>query len=423
MYKNIAELCSIIIMLLISANIMARDIVTEVLIIGDTSYLDSAIEKEHIEHFSKHDLRLLRNTIFAKYGYEFTSEDLKKHFSRFSWYKGNKTNVQKELTGTDWTNVAVIQAREKSAAASPHSIGERFVLSEKIYAIDYPNVVEGVRIDGEIIAFANKTEIARAKIIDNEFELYLNEVPPEILKKWDAGYAEHLRFLEILKDSGVDYPNEFYYCSDPETQIADIKFEITGTVIDLLGKKRSLYSYYFPGEEDRIGVYRFSYVYADRDAIIRRAGDDRNDFGLDFKWIRNEQLKKGWNKLRHHQIFVGNYGVTGNHSFRATETTSEKGVFNITFHEKQTTTLQGEIVIETDGEMQGEYYLVLDEPLITRKFSNEKIISHRVLLLFDPGLYEIPGPGKYMLYGDIDRTMRMEKDVMFHVVEIEKRGD
>jgi hypothetical protein len=36
--------------------------------------------------YSKEELRLLRNTIYAQYGYDFNSPDLKKYFSQFAWY-------------------------------------------------------------------------------------------------------------------------------------------------------------------------------------------------------------------------------------------------------------------------------------------------------------------------------------------------
>jgi len=36
--------------------------------------------------YSKEELRLLRNTIYAQYGYDFNSPDLKEYFSQFAWY-------------------------------------------------------------------------------------------------------------------------------------------------------------------------------------------------------------------------------------------------------------------------------------------------------------------------------------------------
>lgn len=36
--------------------------------------------------YSKEELRLLRNTVYAQYGYDFNNPDLKKYFSQFAWY-------------------------------------------------------------------------------------------------------------------------------------------------------------------------------------------------------------------------------------------------------------------------------------------------------------------------------------------------
>ena len=54
---------------------------------------------------NKHELRLLRNTIYAKHGYTFNSKDMQDHFSQFAWYKGTKNNVEAELTETDRENI------------------------------------------------------------------------------------------------------------------------------------------------------------------------------------------------------------------------------------------------------------------------------------------------------------------------------
>ena len=87
---------------------------TDVIMGGDFSYLNNEIKTMDISKFSKGELRILRNSIFAKYGYIFVSDDLREHFSQFSWYNGSHTNVQTELTSTDWKNVASIQLLEIS---------------------------------------------------------------------------------------------------------------------------------------------------------------------------------------------------------------------------------------------------------------------------------------------------------------------
>jgi hypothetical protein len=85
---------------------------TEIVINGNTSYLDNLLEVDKINNFSKNELRILRNTIFAKYGYKFTSDDLTVHFSQFPWYEGSKTSVENELTLIDWRNIELIKILE-----------------------------------------------------------------------------------------------------------------------------------------------------------------------------------------------------------------------------------------------------------------------------------------------------------------------
>jgi hypothetical protein len=113
-FHRIWKICSIIAMLIISPNVMAQDIVTDIIHNGNISYLDNIIETETISNLKKHELRILRNTIFAKYGYIFTSDDLATHFSRFIWYNGVTKNVKKKLTRIDWINIALIQSLERS---------------------------------------------------------------------------------------------------------------------------------------------------------------------------------------------------------------------------------------------------------------------------------------------------------------------
>jgi hypothetical protein len=81
---------------------------------GNISLLDTEIHIEQLCSFSKSDLRILRNTIYAKSGYQFQSSDLKNHFSKFSWYTGTKVNVDNELSKIDKTNIQLIQRIESN---------------------------------------------------------------------------------------------------------------------------------------------------------------------------------------------------------------------------------------------------------------------------------------------------------------------
>jgi hypothetical protein len=55
----------------------------------------------NVGRLNRIQLRIIRNTIYAKHGYIFNSIDLQQYFSQFSWYSGTKTNVDNELTEND----------------------------------------------------------------------------------------------------------------------------------------------------------------------------------------------------------------------------------------------------------------------------------------------------------------------------------
>jgi hypothetical protein len=68
----------------------------------------------------KNELRLLRNTIYAKYGYKFNAIDLQNHFGQFDWYKGTKINVDAELAELDRENIRLIQQIEENYPQLPN---------------------------------------------------------------------------------------------------------------------------------------------------------------------------------------------------------------------------------------------------------------------------------------------------------------
>lgn len=63
--------------------------------------------------FDKSQLRLMRNEIYARHGWQFSSEDLKSHFSKFSWYKPSGNNSTIKLSDLEQFNVDLIKAMEK----------------------------------------------------------------------------------------------------------------------------------------------------------------------------------------------------------------------------------------------------------------------------------------------------------------------
>lgn len=74
--------------------------------------LDSELVLEELRQLSRRELRLLRNTVFARRGRPFKSELLHEHFSLLSWYKPDRAYTDKRLTETDRSNLALIQQVE-----------------------------------------------------------------------------------------------------------------------------------------------------------------------------------------------------------------------------------------------------------------------------------------------------------------------
>jgi hypothetical protein len=93
---------------------------------------------EQLEVFSRDDLRILRNTIYAKYGYRFNSKDLQEHFSDFLWYNGITNNVDNKLTAVDIGNIELVQKAEQNYSEKNYStnvsIGSAYLdMSSQMY--------------------------------------------------------------------------------------------------------------------------------------------------------------------------------------------------------------------------------------------------------------------------------------------------
>ena len=63
---------------------------------------------ENWKHLSIEDLDVMRNEIFAEYGYRFKSTKWQKFFGKYKWYKPTNDNVDEFLTEKDKYNIKVI---------------------------------------------------------------------------------------------------------------------------------------------------------------------------------------------------------------------------------------------------------------------------------------------------------------------------
>lgn len=86
---------------------------------GEYQILDKVLPDTLLKTCDKSQLALIRNTIFAKYGYRFKSVELQKHFAKFNWYKPKYDDVNSFLTEIDKINIQKILEREKNYQEVP----------------------------------------------------------------------------------------------------------------------------------------------------------------------------------------------------------------------------------------------------------------------------------------------------------------
>ena len=80
----------------------------------DPTLLDKQLTKAQLDNMSRRDLRLLRNTIYARHGYQFKSELLQTHFDDLVWYEADPKFTSARLTRIDWRNTKLIKSVENS---------------------------------------------------------------------------------------------------------------------------------------------------------------------------------------------------------------------------------------------------------------------------------------------------------------------
>ncbi|HLM54497.1 MAG TPA: YARHG domain-containing protein, partial [Pyrinomonadaceae bacterium] len=73
--------------------------------------------EEMLKGLSLHELRLLRNEVYARHGKVFKDRWLQKYFQSFDWYKANPKYTDAALTAVERQNIASIAAYEKKATS------------------------------------------------------------------------------------------------------------------------------------------------------------------------------------------------------------------------------------------------------------------------------------------------------------------
>jgi hypothetical protein len=79
---------------------------------GAQASLDRVISVQELRQLSLRDLRLLRNTLYARRGRPFKSKILQAHFKAMSWYREDPSYTDARLTENDKRNIALIRSVE-----------------------------------------------------------------------------------------------------------------------------------------------------------------------------------------------------------------------------------------------------------------------------------------------------------------------
>jgi hypothetical protein len=71
------------------------------------------LTSDDLKYLSKYDLKIMRNEIYARYGYIFQTDDMRNYFNAQSWYSPRYNDVNSYLTKTEKTNIDLIKYFEK----------------------------------------------------------------------------------------------------------------------------------------------------------------------------------------------------------------------------------------------------------------------------------------------------------------------
>ena len=76
---------------------------------------------DELQGASAWDLKIMRNEIFARHGYVFKTDDMKRYFSQQAWYRPQSDDVLASLSPIELANVETIKpskAADRSSRAA-----------------------------------------------------------------------------------------------------------------------------------------------------------------------------------------------------------------------------------------------------------------------------------------------------------------
>lgn len=220
------------------------------------------LDKNHVldyRYLPGYDLEaliLLRNSVFARYGYIFKSSALREYFTSLGWYKPDKNFSFAMLSALDQRNVnAILEEEKKKVNEFKRSIsGVKYKTKRYFLTVREKERVPPAT-EGEIRKWwqkkAGKTLYPQIRV-----PVLLTAVPsdekdavfisgrirkcPELFPYWEAGYDEKGR-LRVLRNCYCEsgWPNECgdVYYFDDKGKLLMVQGRVRGTTVN--------YEYYY----------------------------------------------------------------------------------------------------------------------------------------------------------------------------------
>jgi len=163
--------------------------------------------------FNKNELRIIRNMVYAKYGYIFNSKDLREYFSKYKWYSGIKTNVDSEINKDERSFINLIQKIENNYPKEDNSelIGLWVEFEDGDQWI--PFVIKRYGMRRELRFYSNGTFYYAFPVTELDYYSYYglwslknNKFSVELLFAWNNSYIYDLNnFNEKLLFYNLEY--------------------------------------------------------------------------------------------------------------------------------------------------------------------------------------------------------------------------
>ena len=80
------------------------------------------LRPEELSAYTPQQLRLVRNEIFARHGYVFTSKDLNRYFDEQVWYEADSSFTEEMLTEVERQNIQALREEEEQRDGAPATL-------------------------------------------------------------------------------------------------------------------------------------------------------------------------------------------------------------------------------------------------------------------------------------------------------------